>query len=152
MFAATQYQYSVPFQGDARKAFNIALTSLISLGFEIDRSTDWELHAIGPGMHSNQQPALLGVTELTLSINLSSITADAVLGGAATMKAFIYLFPPALILSLLIFFILLGMKMSWLIGLIVLPWFIIAPLMSKMIEGKTTQAVDRLVRGMAQSE
>ena len=67
------------------------------------------------------------------------------------MKNFIYIFPPALILVLLATFSLLGMEISWLYILLMLPWFVIAPWMARMMERKTTDAVDRLVRGMAQS-
>jgi len=151
MFTVKEYQYSTPFRGKAEEAFKVARTSLLSLGFEITESSKHELHATGPGMHSNQQPALVGVSRLKLHIDSSSITATAQLGGVSTMKNFVYIFPPALVLVLLVTFSLLGMEISWLYILLLLPWFVIAPWMARMMERKTTDAVDRLVRGMAQS-
>jgi hypothetical protein len=150
MFMPKEYRSSAPFNGDIEDAFNIARTSLLSLGFEISMPSKYELHAIGPGMHSNQQPALLGVSELKLHVDSSIITAVATLGAAAKMKAFVYIFPPALILLLYLVFFFIGMNVTWHHALWVVPWFFISPWMGGMIERKTTQAVDSLVRGMAQ--
>ena len=128
----------------------LAKTTLMSLGFEITSSTTNELRVRGPGMHSSQQPALLGVTSLSLKINGYSITADAKLGGAAAMRTFIFVFPPALILFLLLIFKLMKMDVSWAMAAWILPWFVIAPWLGSMIEHKSKRAVDSLVRGMAQ--
>ena len=152
MFEPKEYKYSIPFTGNAENAINVARTSLLALGFEISAISENELYATGPGMHSNQQPALLGASTLKLRVDASSITAIAKLGSAAKMKAFVYIFPPALVLILLLIFGLLGMDVSWYYVLLVLPWIFIAPWMGNMIERGTTQAVDRLVRGMAQSK
>ena len=151
MFAPKKHRYTVPFHGDAAAAFNIAKTALLALGFEIQQLSDTELHAEGPGMHSNQQPALVGVSSLQLKINPSNITAIATLGAAAKMKAFIYLFPPGLAFILMAAFVLSGMEVSWIHTLWVLPWFVISPLLGKGFETKTISAVERLVRGMAQT-
>ena len=55
-------------------------------------------------------------------------------------------------LILLLTFVLMGMNVSWIYAVWILPWIFIAPLMGKLIERKTTRAVDRLVRGIAQSK
>lgn len=150
MFKPKKYRYSTPFSGDAGEALTIARTTLLSLGFEITAKSENELHAIGPGLRSTQQPDLLGVTELKLKIDPSSIIANAVLGGAASMKAFVIIFPPGLALFLLLIFSLIGMDVSLIHALWVLPWLFISPWMGNMIERKTTRAVESLVRGMAQ--
>lgn len=152
MFDPKDYKYSTAFRGDVAEAFAVARTALLSLGFEIVVDTKSELKAEGPGMHSNQQPELLGVSALQLMISPSEITAKAKLGGVATMKTFVYLFPPGLVLSLLFINSLFGVEMSWLYALIVLPWIFIAPFIGRSLENKTTRAVDRLVRGMAQAK
>ncbi|MCP4696639.1 MAG: hypothetical protein GY862_07300 [Gammaproteobacteria bacterium] len=149
MFKPKEYEYSSPFHGKAAEAFNVARTALLSLGFEILLDSGTELHAEGPGMHSNQQPELLGVSLLRLRIASSKITAAATLGGVATMKTFIYLFPPGLAVALLLTFGFMGMGISWFHTLWVLPWIFIAPLMGAALERKTIRAVERLVRGMA---
>jgi hypothetical protein len=152
MFKPTEHTYTVPFNGNAADAFNVARTALLSLGFEIVVDSETELKAEGPGMHSNRQPELMGVSMLRLNISSYKITATALLGGVARMKTFVYLFPPGLLGFLFILNYLLGVKMTWFFFLIVLPWVFIAPLIGKSLDRKTSRAVDRLVRGMAQAK
>ena len=151
MLTTTVHNYSVPFAGDAVKALDVARTTLLSLGFEIQVDTSGELVAEGPGMHSNQQPPLLGATSVHLRLSPSEIAAEAVLGGAATMKRFIVLFPPGLVVSLLLFNNIFVASVSLIHILWVLPWFAIAPLFGRAMERSTIRAVERLVRGMAQA-
>ncbi len=151
MLAPTVYNYSVPFAGNAAKVLDVARTTLLSLGFEIQIDTPSELAARGPGMHSTQQPALLGATSVHLRLSSSEITAEAILGGAATMKRFIVLFPPGLMVSLLLFNNIFVAPVSLIHLLWVLPWFAVAPLFGRAIERSTIRAVERLVRGMAQA-
>ena len=152
MFDPKPHHYAVPFSGKAADAFNVARTALLSLGFEILVDSDIELKAEGPGMQSNRQPELLGVSLLELQIASAKISATAALGGVARLKTFVYLFPPALVLFLLFFNRLLGVEMSWMYLLMALPWVVIAPLIGGVLERKTIRAVERLVRGMAQAK
>ena len=151
MFDPKPYRYSVPFEGDAADALAVARTALLSLGFEILLDSGRELRAQGPGMHSNRQPELLGASLIELTASTSEISVVATLGGVATMKTFIYLFPPGLVLSILAINSLFGMPASWAYALAVAPWLLIAPLMGRGLERKTQRAVARLVRGMAQA-
>ncbi len=152
IFDPKEHRYSTPFNGKPGNAFNVARTALLSLGFEILVDSDSELEAQGPGMQSNRQPELLGVSLLQLNISSSDINARAILGGVAKMKTFVYLFPPGLVLALFAIHYFLGItENSWLYLLLVLPWVLIAPLIGRSLERKTTRAVDRLVRGMAQA-
>lgn len=151
MFDPDEHEYSVPFEGNPDKALDIARTALLSLGFEILLDTDRELHAKGPGMHSNQQPALVGASLIRLSVSDFSIGVKAALGGVATMKTFIYLFPPLLVASLLVMMAFMEPAFSPMHILWVLLWAGVAPMIGKALEGKTTEAIDRLVRSMAQA-
>ena len=152
MFTPDPYHYSVPFRGNATDALNIARTALLSLGFEVLHDSSAELRAAGPGMHSNQQPDLLGASLIEFHITNSTIKVTATLGGVATMKTFVYLFPPGLVLSLLLTATLFGETTDPMLYLIVLPWMLIAPLIGRKLEKTTTTAIDRLVRGMAQAK
>ncbi len=151
MLSVTVHNYSVPFGGNAAKAMDVARNALLSLGFEILVDSPDELLAEGPGMHSNQQPALLGASSMHLRLTSSTITVKAVLGGAAAMKRFVILFPPGLVVSLLLFnhFVLAPFPLTHLLW--VLPWFAIAPFLGKALERGTIRAVERLVRGMARA-
>ena len=55
MFEAKIHRYSTPFSGDSAAAMDVGRIALLSQGFEIVSDTGSELHARGPGMHSNQQ-------------------------------------------------------------------------------------------------
>ena len=152
MFDPQPFNYETPFNGNAAEAFNVARTALLALGFEILVDSDTEMRAEGPGMHSNRQPELVGVSLLQLMISSSKISATAALGGVARMKTFVYLFPPALVISLYLINLAAGGEMSWLYILFILPWLVIAPLIGSALERKTTRAVERLVRGMAKAK
>ncbi len=151
MLGVSVHNYSVHFRGNAAKAMDVARNALLSLGFEVLVDRPDELLAEGPGMHSNQQPALLGASSVHLRLTPSEIAVEAVLGGAATMKRFVILFPPGLVVSLLLFnhFFLAPfplIHLAW-----VLPWFAFAPLLGRAMERGTIRAVERLVRGMAKA-
>ena len=148
----TTYAYSTPFTGNYADALNIARIALLSLGFEVLSESDDQLEASGPGMHSNQQPDLLGATHIQFRLTRSEIYVDAILGGVDRMKKFVYFFPPGLVVSILLFGSLFGNKIEFYFLLFVIPWIFIAPLIGKILEKTTTKAIDRLVRGMAQAK
>ena len=151
MFGSTVHKYSAPFSGNATAALDVARTALLALGFEIQRDSPTLLVAEGPGMHSNRQPELLGATSIQLKVSSSKISSESVLGGVATMKSFVYLFPPGLVIFLLSLNNFAGAGIGWFHLLWVLPWFAIAPLIGASLERKTVRAIERLVRGMAQA-
>ena len=149
---STTYDYSTPFTGINAGALDIARVALLSLGFEILSESDNELEASGPGMHSNQQPDLLGATYIHFKITSTRINVDAVLGGVDTMKKFVYFFPPGLVISLLILQGIFGNPIEAYFYLLIIPWFFIAHVIAKILEKTTSNAIDRLVRGMAQAK
>ena len=148
VFEAKMYECSNPFRGDPDTAFRLAKTALLALGFEILPGSSAELRAVGPGMRSTQQSALLGVSEFRFQIAASTLTVSATLGGVSSMKAFVTLFPPGLILSLVVLFAVLGQGISYLGLWLAAPWLVISPLMAALIERRTKRAVDRLARSM----
>lgn len=151
MFEPEVHRYARPFGGNAAAAFDLARTALVSQGFEILSETDSELRARGPGMHSNQQSAILGATEMLLRVNGSEIVAIATLGGVAKMSAFVILFPPGLALSLLALWWFTGTNLTWgYAAMMVAPWLVFGPWMAASMKRSTENAVDGMVRGMAQ--
>ena len=150
MFKATVHEIFADFDGDPHTAFDLARTSLVFQGFEVLSESDTELRARGPGMHSNQQPPILGVSDLCLRIIGSKISARATLGGVLTMKLFLLFFPPGLVLSLCIMGMIDGKIEWWVPFAFLVPWFMIAPAMGSALERTTVKAVDAMVRGMSQ--
>ena len=151
MFEPGIHEYQVPFQGDVPAAFNVARTTLLSQGFEIVSESDSEMCARGPGMHSNQQSPIVGVSDFRLLVRGGMVGATATLGGVARMSAFVYLFPPGLALGLVLLFALLGVDFSWTTVLWAAPWLVLSPWMASSMKRKTVASIERLVRGMVQA-
>jgi hypothetical protein len=149
MFTPAEYKLSILFRGDAKAALELARAALVAQGFEILAQSASELSVRGPGLHDTRQSPLLGATELSLQIAASSIEAQAVLGGVARMKAFVYWFPPGLGLVLALSFLIAGLPNWWVAFLAIAPWLVISPLMGAMIERRTVRAIEGLVRSMA---
>lgn len=152
MFDPEIHEFATPFSGNADAALDLARTALVSQGFEIVANAGSEMRLRGPGMQSNRQSALLGATDVWLQVTGSEIAVRAVLGGVAKMKAFVTLFPPGLILSLLVTFWAIGTApFNWGWSLLMIgPWFVISPLMAASMKRNTENAIDGMVRGMAQ--
>jgi hypothetical protein len=150
MFEPKVHSYSTPFAGNTEAAFDLARTALVSQGFEILIETATEMRARGPGMHSNQQPAIMGVTDFLIRVAGSRIAVTATLGGVATMKAFVVLFPPGLMLSLMFLPWFMGEPATWWGFFMVVPWMLVSPRIARSLERKTERAVDGMVRGMVQ--
>ena len=151
MFEAKIYRFSTEFSGDASAAMDVGRIALLSQGFNILSDTGSELHAHGPGMHSNSQPPLVGATDFIIQVGSSTVAATATLGGIARMKKFLYLFPPGLALSLGLFGAFAEIEKLWYSLLFAAPWLLFSPVMARAMEHKTIQAVDSLIRGMAQA-
>jgi hypothetical protein len=149
MFTAKVHETRATLTGNATTALAVARTALLSLGFEILSDSSSELVAHGPGMGSNREPALLGASELQLQVAGYEVVARATLGGVAALKTFLYLFPPALALALGLGFAYSGMGGWWACLAWALPWLVLSPWLAARLERRTTQAVDRLVQGMA---
>jgi hypothetical protein len=149
MFAAKVHETRATLTGNATMALDVSRTALLPLGFEILADSSSELRVRGPGMQSNREPALLGASELQIQVASYEITARATLGGVATMKAFLYLFPPALALALGLAFAFWGMSAWWTCLAWAAPWVVLSPWMAWHLERRTTRAVDRLIHGMA---
>src|SRR5918912_3285806 len=152
------YTKTVPFTGRASRALDVARTTFMSQGFQIVASTDQELRVVGAGMNSTRENALKGVSEATLIVRPSAIEVQARLGGAERMKKFLTFFPMGMAVLFLIVFGVLAFVVEipafrrpliFLIPLLALsPWIFLAPMMSRMVVRRTTQAVDDLLNNM----
>lgn len=151
MFEARIYRFSTELSGDASAAMDVGRIALLSQGFKILSDTGSELHAHGPGMHSNSQPPIVGASDFIIQVGASTAAAIATLGGIARMKIFLYLFPPGLALSLGMFGVFAAIENLWYALLFAAPWLLFAPVMASAMEHKTIQAIDALIRGMAQA-
>lgn len=159
-----QYTNSVPFEGDTGKAFDLAMSSLTSLGFRIVSSDDSSLELTGPGMNSTRQSPLVGASHIWISRTYDGrLSLRAELGGVETMARFVTIFPVALALGLGIMFVVLGTiqrgaqlpPRALLIPVIaavapnVVLWLFVGPWMARRIGRQTCAAIDALLNNMA---
>ena len=151
-----EYAKTVPFTGRAAKAIDIARLTLLPLGFQVVSSSDYELRATGPGLNSTRENPLKGISEAAIIVRSSAIEMKAALGGVRKMKMFLTLFPLGMALLFLIVFGVLSLSVPafrhWWVFLIPLaalaPWLFISPMMIRMIERRTNQAIDTLLSNM----
>ena len=151
-----EYSKTVPFTGRGAKALDVARTVFMGQGFQIVANNDYELRVTGPGINSTKENPLKGVSEASIIVRSSTIEIKAMLGGVQKMKNFLRLLPLGLALFFLILFGALAwslpeLRQAWifLIPLLALsPWLFLAPLMTRMIEKRTKQAVDTLLNNM----
>jgi len=141
-----EYEYKIPYAGDPAEALDVAKMTLLAQGFEIASLSRGELRAIGPGLNSTNQPALLGASEIMLVADSSTILARAQLGGARRLKLFLYSIPAVLGVVALALAL---SRMSWLILLLPALWLVLSPALSSWVESRTKKAVEALVRSTA---
>lgn len=158
-----QHTNTIPFDGDTGRAFDLAMSSLTSLGFRVVSRDETRMEMAGPGMNSSRQSALLGASRLRLTRGIQELSVQAELGGVETMARFVTLFPIVLVLGLGIIFVLLaavqqGGQMPSRASLVpviaaVAPnaalWLILGPWMARRIGRKTREALDALLNNMA---
>lgn len=153
-----RYQTTASIHGPPETAIRIVRDALIANGFRIVDSCAGELTMMGPGMNSSRENPLRGVSLVTARVNQTQLELDAELGGVARLGRFVFFFPIALGLLLMLFFAII----AWAIAnfgqqplpsliplltplLTTLPWLVIGPWMTRIIRRRTERAIDALV-------
>lgn len=151
----------------------MALVTLTNTGFAIVKRDENSADLTGPGLNSTSQNPLLGASSIHLRVNGERLYLDAELGGVERMRKFLMRFPFMLGLGLGLLFGVVGgiffgrlfgvgfgipwaQGMTWLLVTIggsmlpVAPWFVLAPMMSRMIRTRTQDALTILVQNSIQ--
>ena len=143
----SEYQREESLAIDSSRALETGRTILLSHGFKLTTPSQGILEAAGPGMTSSKQAPLLGVSQLRISANESSLRVAADLGGLRLIKLTLFGLPFGLAaIFLLVFGIMDGF--SWRYAWPLLPWVVVAPLIARWLEGRTVKALDFLVHNM----
>ncbi len=149
-----KYNKTIEFNGDTSSAMTTAKNFFISNGFKLELRGDDTLLLKGPGMISNRQNAIRGVSKGQLQITSSSIVFTGDLGGVEFMKKFVCFFPPLLILGLtatlsIVFYLTNQFSVEFLaFALLIIPWLIIGPLVGRSIQRRTENAIDTLLENL----
>ncbi len=152
------YEHRVPYTGSAEEAFGIAEKTLLPLGYKLEYQGSDTLDAVGPGMRSTKQPALLGATLLQFVAGGKEIHLRATLGGVRSMRNFLV----SLIAGLGLFFLLLvaaislsdafPSRLTFMVLLPLVPWVVIGPIMIRAVRTRTTNAIDTLMENMVNGD
>ncbi len=151
------FEDKLDFNGDAASAFDIALRTLLPLGFEIESQGSSHLTVKSPGMNSTRQNPLQGISYADFTIEHSSLQVRAELGGVDRLQRFLVLlllgmgmFDSLVFLGLWYFLDKLHAQPWFLIIplLTFLPWIIIAPLLARWIGKRTRDSLGSLLRDM----
>jgi hypothetical protein len=145
------YTASVAFDGRGDDALELARTVLATNGFEVNARGLSQLSAKGPGMFSTMDNPLLGATAVTIRIAEGRIDLAAELGGVRRMRTFLYVFPPALGLVLIVLFLTLGMEwrpVLLTVAVAICPWIVLSPVLARWVSSRTLRAIDTLLHNM----
>jgi len=146
----------MPFTGNAKRAIAVAQSALLASNFVVVSSTETSLQVKGRGTTSTRENPLKGMTEATFTVGNSAIEATALLGGVQWLKNFLRIMPLGMAVLFLIVFgglsIFVPVFRQWWVYLIPIaalsPWVILAPVLGRSMERRTTAAIDDLVSNM----
>jgi len=148
----------VAFSGESSRAFNIALQTLLPLGFLVESKGSDRLAVTGPGFNSTRQNALLGISRAEFIAERSSLRVRAELGGVDRMLRFMVILLvglgifDALLFTTLWYFLDELRTHIWFLAipaLTLVPWIFIAPFMARWIGNRTKDALNTLLQNMA---
>lgn len=147
---------------DPAKAIERASATLTAAGFRTKSSSNGSTVFEGPGMRSTKQSPLLGASRIRLRARGDKLSLEAELGGARKLGLFARIFPPALCLFLgLVFTIIMSAQQEntlWMLplytalGLMLVVWLIIGPMIARRILASSRRALDRLVEEVARHD
>lgn len=142
-----KYEKSVGFSGDVESAITLAKNIFAANGFKISQIDQTEFSVTGPGMSSTKQNPIRGLSRGKLKFTGETLAFTGELGGVEFMKKFLIIFPLALGIGMTLLFAGIGgiTKQNDLSGFIplltVAPWIFISPIMIKVIQKRTEDAV-----------
>lgn len=151
-------EQTIRFNGNGQKAFEIALQTLLPLGFRIERRDDFTLALSNDQRYLNtRQNALLGISHITFTLRPGVLSVQTETGALARMVRLM----AYILAGMLAFFVLLfGMLwltlaefqgQSWVMllsALPFLPWAFILPFMGNWLQKRTLRVLDTLLHNM----
>ncbi len=88
-FLAGDYSRSVPFSGDSEKSFDLAVASLTSSGFVLNRRTPSQLSLTGPGLNHLRGNLFAAASSIDVTCESRSIRLNAKMGTIRALHAFL---------------------------------------------------------------
>lgn len=148
------YSASKPFRGDVDKALTFAVTALTPMGFRVERKSTDSVELTAPRLQRTRQSALVGASRLRVLHRSGELIVEAELGGVRRLARFVLVFPLVLCVFLGVVFTVINLATdqvgAWLpagvaIGVNVIVWLVIGPLLARHLKRKTLASLEALL-------
>ncbi len=160
--AVQTHEASAEMRGDPRAVLDALVIALASSGFRVERRTDTEVELTGPAGFGSQHQAVVGASRIVAKAAHRRLVLTAELGQVARLRRFLTFFPPAMCVAL---FGVLGIVFAFtfdaakwkfvggllgaILGIQVVTWLILGPLIARKFESKAKAAIDALATSVA---
>lgn len=154
------YKTEVALTGAPDRALAVVRDALLANGFELLNERSGRLEFEGPGVRRSRQNGLCGISRATIGVTASDLSAEAELGGAASLGRFVIVFPFAVALLLVVIFAVhfyLSGEVAdrWKLLLVpviaAVPWGILGPVLAWLYRARSQRALDRLLRSASRA-
>lgn len=152
------YEQTVRFSGDGQKAFEVALQTLLPLGFRIERRNEFSLELSNSARYLNsRQNALLGISRIRFSLRPGILNIQTEMDALTRMvRVMAYLLAGMLALFVLLFGVLWltlaeFQNQTWMIAVAAapfIPWIFILPFMESWLQRRTRATLETLLHNM----
>lgn len=152
------HETSIAYSGDSQRAMDMALQTLLPLGFQIESQGSAHLIVSNSSYNSTRQSGLKGISRAEFNAGHSTLSVRAELGGVERLQRFLLFLLlgvgvfDTLMLTGLWYFLETLRAHTWFLAipiLSLLPWVFIAPRMTVWIRQRTLDALDILLSNMA---
>lgn len=149
------YSKTVPISGDGRTILDQARNVFLQQGFDVSPISAQRFEARGEKLLRNNHNPYHGVSRATFMVAGGTLTVDAALGGVRRLRNFLFVFPPTLALVLAVTFRLMDnfagqpSYMPFLLAFApIVPWVVLAPLMTYWFRRKVVQTLDTMLENL----
>ncbi len=147
------YEKSIPFDGDAKKALEVSLNIFVQQGFRVLQNSGSGHELTAPGMISSRQNPLAGTSRARVSAGDGELSIRAEFGAIRKMTVLLVVFLCSLALF---FFLFLGVifrrESDYNVFLPLapfLPWPFLIPVLLAVFKRRTGRALDTLLHNMS---
>ena len=157
-----RHESSAEMRGDPRRVLDALVIALSSNGFRVDRRTDSEVELTGPARLGMHHQALAGASRIVAKAAQRRLALTAELGGVERLRRFLLILPVGICVVLVIslggVFAFTFDRSQWkfiatllgsILGIELLTFLIVGPLVTRKFESKTREALDALATSVA---
>jgi hypothetical protein len=147
------YEKSIPFDGDAKKALEVSLNLFVQQGFKVLENSDSGHELTGPGMISSRQNPLTGISGVRVNAGDGELSIRAEFSAIRKMTLLLVVFLCSLALFFFLFFgVMFRGESDYNVFLPLapfLPWPFLIPVLLTVFKRRTARALDTLLHNMS---